>query len=551
MSEFTKALITTSFMFLLSFPATAADSISEALQQRIEELQFAGDLEIDGAEILARGLLPEIYAARDFRPLWTRPARLDSLVELLESAPASGLDPEDYVVDHLQTARQQAQGGTSLDQADLDILATEALVRFGYHQRFGKVNPQNLDANINFRRELLEDEDPVTSLQEIIESERPLSELIDEILPRGAFYRGTQQALASYREIEAAGGWPSVTSGATMREGDDDPRVTEIRRRLAVTGDLTDGVDRNSTAYDADVVAAVTTFQTRHGLDADGVAGPQTFEAMNVPVQSRIDQLRLTLERLRWVQQEVAREFLAVNIAGFRAILIRDGDDVWESRVVVGRTYRQTPVFRGDIRYLEFNPTWTIPPGILRNDTLPAIKRDPNYLTDRNISVIDRDGRKVDPATIDWNKYSRGVPYTLRQEPGPNNALGRVKFIFPNKHFVFLHDTPSRGGFARTERMFSSGCIRVEKPFELAELLLENTAGNWDADGIQTTLDSLQTRRVNLRETFPVMILYLTAVVDPGEPPRFMRDIYSRDAALLEALNGDVELEIEVAAATN
>ena len=538
-------------LFLLpQAPAAPSDAISGALQQRMEELQFGGDLEIDGAEILARQLLPELYAARGFQPLWTRPGRLDSLAELLESAAAHGLDPEDYVIDHLQTAREQAESGTSLDQADLDILATEALVRFAYHQRFGKVNPQNLDANINFQRELLEDEDPVESIQELVESERPLPELTDEFFPRGAYYRGAQQTLAAYREIEAAGAWPAVTPGAALREGDDDPRVAEMRRRLAVTGDLPDGIDRTSTAFDSDVVAAVKIFQERHVLDADGVAGAQTFAALNVPVQTRIDQLRLTLERLRWVQQEVAPEFLAVNIAGFRTFLFRDGDDVWEARVMVGRPYRQTPVFRGDIRYLEFNPTWTIPPGILRNDTLPAIKRDPNYLRDRNITVIDRDGRKVDPATVDWSKYSRGVPYTLRQEPGPNNALGLVKFIFPNKHFVFLHDTPSRGLFGRAERTFSSGCIRVENPFELAELLLDD-ADNWDADAIQATVDSRQTRRVNLRQPFPVLIFYLTAVVDPREPPRFMKDVYNRDPALLEALNGDVEIDIPIAAVTN
>jgi len=536
--------------FLPQAPAVPSDAISGALQQRMEELQFGGDLEIDGAEILARQLLPELYAARGFQPLWTRPGRLDSLAELLESAAAHGLDPEDYVIDHLQTARMQAESGTSLDQADLDILATEALVRFGYHQRFGKINPQNLDANINFRRELMEDEGPIESIQELVESERPLPELINEFFPRGAYYRGAQRILAAYREIEAAGGWAAVTPGTTLREGDDDPRVAEMRRRLAVTGDLPDGVDQNSTAYDSDVVTAVKIFQERHVLDPDGVAGARTFAGLNVPVQTRIDQLRLTLERLRWVQQEVAPEFLAVNIAGFRAFLFRDGDDVWEARVMVGRPYRQTPVFRGDIRYLEFNPTWTIPPGILRNDTLPAIKRDPNYLSDRNITVIDRDGRKVDPATVDWNKYSRGVPYTLRQEPGPNNALGLVKFIFPNKHFVFLHDTPSRGLFGRAERTFSSGCIRVENPFELAELLLDD-ADNWDADAIQATVDSRQIRRVNLQQPFPVLILYLTAVVDPGEPPRFMKDVYNRDPALLEALNGDVEIDIPVAAGTN
>ena len=244
MFDLIRLFLVAGFLFLFSLPlapAAAADAVSEALQQRMEELLFSGNLEIDGAEILARELLPELYAARDFQPLWTRPGRLDSLVELLESVTDHGLDPEDYVIDHLQTARAQAESGESLDQADLDILASEAFVRFGYHQRFGKVNPQNLDANINFRRDLLEDEDPVESIQELIASERSLLAITNEFFARGAYYRGAQQVLAEYREIEASGGWPAVTAGATLREGDDDPRVAEMRRRLAATGDLPAG----------------------------------------------------------------------------------------------------------------------------------------------------------------------------------------------------------------------------------------------------------------------------------------------------------------------
>ena len=192
-------------------------------------------------------------------------------------------------------------------------------------------------------------------------------------------------------------------------------------------------------------------FQSRHALDTDGIVGQQTLAAMNVPVEMRIDQLRAALERLRWVNQEASRTFAAVNIAGFRAFFFRDGEMIWSARVMVGKIHRRTPVFRGDIQYMEFNPTWTIPPTILREDTLPAIKRDPNYLASKNIRVIDSNGRNVDPGTVDWERYSNSLPYTLQQDPGPNNALGTVKFIFPNRHAVFLHDTPHRELFARPD----------------------------------------------------------------------------------------------------
>ncbi len=281
-----------------------------------------------------------------------------------------------------------------------------------------------------------------------------------------------------------------------LRLGDVDPRVAAIRARLAVTGELPAGSDISSTLFDETLKEGVSVFQYRHGLDDDGIVGQQTIAAMNVPVEDRIDQLRVSLERLRWVNQEAAQTLVAVNIASFKAFLFRDGEMEWSTRAMVGKDYRRTPIFRGDIQYIEFNPTWTIPPTILRNDTLPAIKRDPGYLAEKNIRVIDSAGKFVDPMTVDWNQYTRGVPYTLRQDPGPENALGTMKFIFPNKHSVFLHDTPHRELFARPERAFSSGCIRIEDPLKLAELLLHNDT--LSAPVLQSIVDTGITQRIYL-----------------------------------------------------
>jgi murein L,D-transpeptidase YcbB/YkuD len=313
--------------------------------------------------------------------------------------------------------------------------------------------------------------------------------------------------------------------------------------RLAVTGELPAGSDQRSKHFDAPLKQAVIAFQSHHELDADGIVGKQTIAAMNVPVEKRINQLRVSLERLRWVNQEAADTLVAVNIAGYRVYFYRDGELAWTTRAMVGKSYRRTPVFRGDIAYMEFNPTWTIPPGIMRNDTLPAIKRDPNYLASKNIRVIDRNGQYVDPATVNWNQYSKGVPYTLRQDPGPWNSLGTVKFIFPNKHFVFLHDTPHRELFDRPERAFSSGCIRVEDPLSLAELLLDDPAKYSKAD-LQAIVDSRQTQRINLANKVPVVILYLTAITAPDGKVKFLRDVYDKDQKVLDALNGPVVIDL-------
>jgi len=534
----------------LSLPCSAAvdeEAVSAALNQRIEELLFAGDLQIRGADIAARELLSELYARRDFKPEWTSDAKVAELMALLETASAHGLDPQDYFVDELR-AIIAAQDDTALARADRDILLTESLIRFGYHRLFGRVNNRNFDPNMNFGRKIVSNQDPETTIQMAIDGES-LQAFFDRRVPSGPLYRALQKVLVEYRAIESAGGWPLIPAGETLRKGDTDFRNTLLRERLSITGDLpgdsylSENGDLTPDVFDDALEQGVIAFQLRHDLGDDGVVGKNTVAAMNVPVQERIDQLRLSLERLRWVSDEVSDKFVAVNIAGFRVFVIRDGQYAWVSRAMVGKTYRQTPVFRGDIRYLVLNPTWTVPPGILRNDILPAVKRDPGYLKARNISVIDRAGKRVDPDTVDWQAYSTGIPYTLRQEPGPNNALGLVKFIFPNEHFVFLHDTPSRGLFGRTDRAFSSGCIRVENPLDLAEILLDDP-DQWGRDVLGQKVASRQTLRVNLKEPMPVLILYLTANIDPEGHVRFMKDVYDRDARLLDALNEEVVIEI-------
>jgi murein L,D-transpeptidase YcbB/YkuD len=270
----------------------------------------------------------------------------------------------------------------------------------------------------------------------------------------------------------------------------------------------------------------------------DSVVGRKTLAALNVPAAARVDQLRINLERLRWVMRDREPRFVAVNIAGFSVYYIEGDDLLWSARAVVGRPYRQTPVFRAEMTYLVFNPDWTVPPTILRNDTLPAIRKNAAYLDENHMDVVNATGRPIDPATIDWTRYPpERFPYYIRQRPGPWNALGRVKFIFPNDHFVFLHDTPTKALFERSERTFSSGCIRVERPFELAEIVLRGQAP-WDAAEIARQVDTGETKTVFLQRPVPVLVLYLTAVsVDGGEVLQFFGDVYDRDSAVLAALD--------------
>ena len=329
-----------------------------------------------------------------------------------------------------------------------------------------------------------------------------------------------------------------MPAGAMLKSGMVNPRVLTIRQRLAVTGDMST-LSMESALYDDDVKTSVEKFQQRHGLEVNGLVDKVTLAAMNVPVEGRIGQLRVNLDRARWVLHDLPQNFVMVDIAGFNVQYIRSGQVVWKTRAIVGKTYRKTPVFRSNIRYIIFNPIWTIPPTILREDILPKIKRDPEYLRNKNMVVLDQLGKQIDSATIDWSQYpGNSFPYLIRQQPGPKNTLGRVKFIFPNKHAVYLHDTLKKSGFERAERALSSGCIRIQNPLHFSELLLADKPG-WDRAKIDTVVESREPTHVNLARPLTVMLLYWTTGVDYERRVVFKPDIYDRDGAVLTGLKGE------------
>ena len=527
---------------LLAAPLGRAqqDAKQERIRERTEQLRSGQAVTIGTASIAAVRLIPAFYERRDFRPAWTNAGNVEALLRQAKRIDEEGLDPQDYHLAEVERLIAQAGGRMPSDPvlaADLDILLTESAARIGYHLRFGKVNPEDLDPDWNLSRDL-DGRDPVEVLQQAIESDS-LDDFIEQAFARHPFHVRLKTALAEYREIQRGGGWPAVPDGPALKPGTEGDRVTLLRERLARTGDLAQDRPDDPRRFDEQVERAVIRFQRRHGLEADGIAGRQTLAAMNVPVQQRIDQIRLNLERARWVCRNLENDFIVTNIAGFRVLLVRDGKPVWTTRAQVGKPYRKTPVFRSTMKYLVFNPTWTVPPGILRKDMLPRIQRDPDYLRRSNINVIDREGQIIDASTLDWASYTgRNFPYMLRQDPGPNNALGRVKFIFPNQHFVFLHDTPSKQLFDRPDRTFSSGCIRVENPFELAELLLDNPA-EWNRESFQRVLDSGKPRTVFLPTPLTVLLLYWTVETDDEGTIRFLNDVYDRDQRVLDGLNED------------
>jgi len=534
-------ILLTVILIVLSDNLLYADEAQEIIRQKAEHIRQFKEMYIADDSISGIFILPSLYERRDFRPAWTNQGNIEALMKLIKDMALEGLNPEDYHLTELQDLREEIDNSPSPtveSRVNYDIMLSDALVRIIYHLLFGKVDPDRLDANWNIYKEI-ENQDPVAWIQAAIDSP-DLYNLIKDSLPPDRFFVVLRKGLKKYREIKVQGGWETIPAGPTLDPGMEDPRILLIRNRLRFTDDLTDETNSDSNLYDDVLLETVKRFQKRHGLTDDGRIGKNTLSAMNISVDKRIEQILVNLERGRWVYRDLGKNLILVNIAAFKSTFFRNNKIEWTERSQVGKEYRQTPVFKADLKYLVFNPTWTVPPTILAKDILPAIKKDISYLKRKNMKVLSRNGKVLDPLTIEWNKYNgSNFPYIIRQDPGPSNALGRVKFIFPNKHFVFLHDTPSKALFNRDKRALSSGCIRVEHPYNLAEVVL-NDSIKWNLQKIEDMVKSKKTRTVYLDNPLPVLLLYATAFPANRSDDiiSFREDIYNRDQAILKELKG-------------
>jgi murein L,D-transpeptidase YcbB/YkuD len=341
-------------------------------------------------------------------------------------------------------------------------------------------------------------------------------------------YSGLQQALHSYMEIASQGGWPFVTKGASLKEGDTGERVKELRRRLIVTGDLFGKETRRNDIFDGELKQAVIRFQKRHGLKEDGIAGNETIKSLNVPVEERTRQIGINIERLREITGRPAERCVTINIAAFGLEVTEVKDTVMSMKVIVGKPYWHTPLFSAEITHLVFNPSWYVPRSIAVREILPKITKEPDYLSKEGFKVF-LDNRVIDISTVNWADVTAdNFQYRFVQVPGPENPLGKIKFVFPNRFNVYLHDTPARVLFEKSSRAFSHGCIRIEKPVELAEYLLRD-APSWTSEKILAAIDSGKEAKVRLPSPVSIYILYITAWVDKYNILHFRNDIYGRD----------------------
>ncbi len=470
------------------------------------------------------------YESRNFKPIWVRdngPKHKGKvLLEHLQAAEEHGLVATDYWVDEI------AERINSLDPqvlAEADLLMTRAFIDFGRDINAGRVEPSSFNRELHIYPQSL----GAATILDGAEAADNLGPYIETLMPSTPRYARLRTMLAEYRVVAANGGWTPVPTGETLKEGMDDPRVITLATRLTEMGDLVEGAHSGS-VYEGAVIEAVKQFQYRHGLDQDGVVGPATLAAINVPIEERIAIMEINLERRRWMPDTFGDYYVFVNLADQFLKVVENDRTIHTALLVVGKPYHRTPVFTNEMRYIVFNPYWNVPRSISVNEYLPELQANAGALESRHIKVLSGDG-EVSPYSINWHELnSNNFPYRLRQDPGPWNALGRVKFMFPNEFSVYIHDTPSRSLFDRATRAFSHGCMRVQYPDQLAEVLLARQ--DWDATRVASAFDQGDKFVVGLTEPIPVHITYLTSWVNKDMSVHFRTDIYDRDQLLVSAM---------------
>lgn len=525
---------------------TAADLIKE----RFTSEDARSWVTTGGDSVYSYDMAAVFYRKRDFQPAWagsdSRFAQADDLLSAIRQAHEEGLPPEYYHIKAIETllAALRTRLGNNLIPdpamvADLDVLLTDTFLLLSCHLSNGCINPIMLKAEWFAHNEKMD----VTAVLEKSLAENRIKETLSDLTPKEKLYTRLRQALAQYRQLAALyAEWPEIPfARPPLKKDMCDKWIPAIRQRLAVLGDLPAGENLGDQLYDTALARAVISFQKRHGLDADGVIGAQTFSAFNVSPAKRVRQIEINLERLRWSFRNPGKRYLLVNIANFTLDVIEEGETVMTMPVVVGKPFWDTPVFSRKMNYLVLNPTWNIPRSIAVEEILPKVRRDHHYLLKNNIKMLQNgkpiDGNKLQ--SIEWSRLSiDNFPYQLRQDPGPQNPLGRIKFMFPNQFDVYLHDSPNKGLFQRNVRAFSHGCIRIEKPVELAIYLLRDSK-KWTSEQILAAIKEGKEQIASLPQPVPVHLLYLTAWVDDNNIPQFRNDIYGRDIMLDESLPGN------------
>jgi murein L,D-transpeptidase YcbB/YkuD len=518
--------------------------VASLLRNRIQTYENQPWGQPDTEKIYSLKALQGFYAGRQYEPVWFGSngfADAESMIRTIKESRGDGLTPEFY---HLRTienllgkAYAIQEKGTFVDPGilvDLDLLLTDSFFTLAHHLSQGSVNPVSLTPEWS----IAENADISKVFINALKGHR-IEQTLRKLAPATPEYAALREQLKHFREMAKNDDQQPVADGLLLKTGMRSTRVLELKKRLAFLGYLEEQSGATDDSFTVQLQQAVTRYQESHGLKADGMVGPSTLQELNKPVEERVRQLMVNMERMRWNNGGRGQRYLIVNIASFELKVVEKGNVILSMKVVVGKPFLNTPVFRGKMTYLILNPVWNVPDSIAKKEILRDVKKDPAYLRKENITVLRGWGdneEEIAPNTIRWKSVTpEKLYFRFRQEPGPLNPLGRVKFMFPNRFNVYLHDTPAKHLFEQNVRAFSHGCIRIEHPLELAEYVLQGDP-RWTKESIMAAIEEGSTQEVRLPQSLDVYVVYITAWVDEDGSVQFRDDLYGRDAELYEAL---------------
>jgi murein L,D-transpeptidase YcbB/YkuD len=485
----------------------------------------------------ARDALLGHYVAQGFRPVWLVDGKLSergaAVLALLAAASEEGLDPRAYLPTGLDSFMAKLPESDAAAMARLDIDLSAAALRYARDASGGQFDPRLLSRYNDIDPPWIA---PGQALKVIAWSPYA-AEYLKSLHPTHPAYAAMKKALAGLRAQETAPSFEPIADGPVVKPGASDPRLPAVRARLTSLGYAAQPASGSDPAHlDEPLSEELRRFQKASGIKVTGAFGPQTLGALNKSVGvSNIDRLRDNMERLRWLPRALGKRYVFVNQAAFEARVMEDGREVWSTRVIVGKPNTQTVSFHDEMELVVFNPSWGVPPSIIAGEYLPKLRRDPGYLDRLGFKVVNQQGKVVPSRSVNWSAYGRKVPYGIHQPPGDKNALGEIKFLFPNSHNIYMHDTPSRELFEDEVRAFSHGCVRVQNPREFASVVL-----GWSPEEVAAHVASKGSETVKLKHKLPVYIGYFTAWPDSEGNIRYFNDIYGRDKAMETARSATV-----------
>ncbi len=521
------------------------DPASVEIQNRMRGEGIAQLVSVPGDSIYSFDLVHSFYEGRAFRPAWSTPSGVlpdaDSLIAAIKGADREGLRPSTYHLSALETILLdlRKKEGTQESpapskRADLDLLLTDSYLLYASHLSKGCIDRDSL----RMRWALSRNDRKYDSLLERSLGTQGISESLRQLLPQHPLYADLKELLASYGQMSKRGRWGTVPAGPALKGGDVGTRVFALKGRLRASGDLFSRSGAGGDEYDSSLVDAVRAFQKRHGLDPSGIADSLTIEELNVPLEKRIEQIKVNLERWRWMPHRLGHSYIRINIPDFRLFVIENGREVESMKVVLGLPSWQTPVFSAEMTQILFNSHWMAPEDIVEKELINYMKADSNYLRSNNMTLwreVHDSLVQVDPRTIDWPSMNeKTIDFRLRQDGGPQNIMGQIKFLIPNRFNVYLHDTPYREDFPKTNRMFSHGCIRLERPLDLAEYALRDFP-QWTKEKIDTVIARNGEQSIFLRKPVLVHVLYYTVWREKDGSVQFREDFYGLDRRIASA----------------